>query len=147
MSPQMKNAPVYFTIAQVRFNPILSLSTFVPAIQEKFRKHGFAGFKKAVAMTFAFSPAATKEAEGEVPPAQPLERFIFADTENIQNFVLEHGALSFQSTRYEVFEKFRGELMKGVELLDEIVGGLSFVERIGLRYLDAVMPREGDELS
>lgn len=146
MSAQMKNAPVYFTIAQVRFNPILSLSTFVPGIQESLRKRGFPDFKKAVAMTFAFAPVANKEAESQVPPAQPLERFIFADTENTQNFLLEHGALSFQSTRYEVFEKFRAELMKGVELLDQTVGGLSFVERIGLRYLDAVMPREGEEL-
>jgi uncharacterized protein (TIGR04255 family) len=142
----MKNAPVYFTIAQVRFNPILSLPSFIPGIQENFRKHGFADFKKAVAMTFAFAPVVSKEAESQVPPAQPLERFIFADTDNTQNFLLEHGALSFQSTKYEVFETFAAELMKGVELVDQMVGGLSFVERIGLRYLDAVMPRDGEKL-
>ena len=147
MSPRMKNAPVYFTIAQVRFNPILSLATFIPGIQENLRKHGFADFKKAVAMTFTFPPVVNKEAESQVPPAQPVERFLFADTENTQNFILEHGALSFQSTKYEVFEKFSDELMKGVELLDQMVGGLSFVERIGLRYLDAVVPRAGENLS
>ena len=53
MSSRMKNAPVYFTIAQIRFNPILSLQSFVPGIQESFRKHGFADFKKALTMTLA----------------------------------------------------------------------------------------------
>ena len=147
MSRQMKNAPVYFTIAQVRFNPILSLSTFIPGIQEDFRKHHFADFKKAVAMTFAFAPVVNKETENQVPPAQPLERYVFSDTANTQNFLLEHGALSFQSTRYEAFETFVAELMKGLELMDQMVGGLSFVERVGLRYLDAVIPREGEVLS
>jgi uncharacterized protein (TIGR04255 family) len=146
MSRQMKNAPVYFTIAQVRFNPILSLSTFIPGIQEDFRKHNFADFKKAVAMTFAFGPVVNKETENQMPPAQPLERYVFSDTANTQNFLLEHGALSFQSTRYEVFETFVAELMKGLGLLDQMVGGLSFVERVGLRYLDAVIPREGETL-
>jgi uncharacterized protein (TIGR04255 family) len=104
MTRQMKNAPVYFTIAQVRFNPILSLSTFVPGIQENFRKHGFADFKKAVTMTFNLVPLAGGESGNQMPPAQPVERYIFSDTENTQNFLLEQSALSFQSTKYEVFE-------------------------------------------
>ena len=146
MSRQMKNAPVYFTIAQVRFNPILSLSSFIPGIQEDFRKHQFADFKKVVAMTFAFAPVVNKESENQMPPAQPLERYAFSDTANTQNFLLEHAALSFQSTRYEVFETFVAELMNGLGMLDQMVGGLSFVERVGLRYLDAVIPREGETL-
>jgi uncharacterized protein (TIGR04255 family) len=36
--------------------------------------------------------------------------------------------------------------MDGLGLLDRMVGGLSFVERVGLRYLDAVIPREGETL-
>ncbi len=145
---QMKNAPVYFTIAQVRFNPILSLSTFVPGIQENFRKHGFADFKKAVSMAFSLAPLVSGESGNQMPPpAQPLERYMFSDTGNTQNFLLEQGALSFQSTKYEIFEKFVAELLEGLEVLNKMVGGLSFVERIGLRYLDAVIPREGENLS
>lgn len=147
MSRQMKNAPVYFTIAQVRFNPILSLSTFIPGIQEDFRKHGFTDFKKAVAMTFSFGPLASGQQENQLPPPQPLERYIFADVGYTKIFHLEHGALSFQSTRYEVFETFVAELMKGLEVVNKMVGGLSFVERVGLRYLDAVTPKEGETLN
>lgn len=146
MSSQMKNAPVYFTIGQIRFNPILSLSTYIPGIQENFRKHGFADFKKVVTMAFALSPGGGKDSEGQISPPQQLERFVFSDIANTQNFQLEQGSLSFQSTKYEVFPAFAAELMKGLGVINEMVGGLSFVERVGLRYLDAVMPREGENL-
>jgi uncharacterized protein (TIGR04255 family) len=146
MSRPMKNAPVYFTIAQVRFNPLLSLSTFIPGIQEDFRRHGFPDFKKAVAMAFSFGPVVSGQPENQLPPLQPLERYMFSDTGNTKFFLLEQGALSFQSTKYEVFETFVAELTLGLEVLNKIVGGLSFVERVGLRYLDAVMPREGETL-
>ena len=33
MGTPLKNPPVYFTVAQVRFNPILKLAEFLPAIQ------------------------------------------------------------------------------------------------------------------
>ena len=146
MSSQMKSAPVYFTIGQIRFNPILSLPTFVAGIQDNFRKHGFADFKKAVTMTFAFSLGANKDSESQIPPPQPVERFVFSDISNTQNFQLDQGSLSFQSTKYEVFETFAGELMKGFQIVNEMLGGVSFVERVGLRYLDAVMPKQGETL-
>jgi uncharacterized protein (TIGR04255 family) len=123
MSSQMKNAPVYLTIAQVRFNPILSAPTFIPGIQDNFRKHGFSDFKKAVTMTFAFSPASNKDSESQMPPPQPVERFLFSDISNTQNFQLDQGSLSFQSTKYEVFERFATELTKGLQMVDKMVGG------------------------
>jgi uncharacterized protein (TIGR04255 family) len=72
---------------------------------------------------------------------------MFSDAGNTKIFHLEHGALSFQSTKYEVFEAFVTELMNGLEVLNKMVGGLSFVERVGLRYLDAVVPKDGETLS
>jgi uncharacterized protein (TIGR04255 family) len=144
MSSRMKNAPVYFTIAQIRFNPILSLQSFIPGIQENFRKHGFADFQKALAMTLTVN---LKDSASQSPTSTPLERFIFSDIANTQTFVLEQNAISFQSTKYEVFETFTAALMKGLHVMNDVVGGLMFVERVGLRYLDAVMPRHGENLS
>jgi uncharacterized protein (TIGR04255 family) len=97
-------------------------------------------------MTFAFSPGGNKDSESQMPPPQPVERFVFSDISNTQNFQLEQGSLSFQSTKYEVFGKFASELMKALQLVNEMVGGLSFVERVGLRYLDAVIPKQGESL-
>jgi hypothetical protein len=38
MSAKMRSAPVYFTIAQVRFSPILTLDTYAPQIEERLRR-------------------------------------------------------------------------------------------------------------
>jgi hypothetical protein len=87
------------------------------------QKHGFSDFKKAVTMTFAFSPASNKDSESQMPPPQPVERFLFSDISNTQNFQLDQGSLSFQSTKYEVFERFATELTKGLQMVDKMVGG------------------------
>ncbi len=75
----------------------------------------------------------------------PVERYSFSNLDNTMNFLLEESSLAFQATEYHTFEVFAGHLLQGLELLDKTVG-LSFIERIGVRYLDAVMPREGETL-
>ena len=45
MGTPLKNPPVYLTLAQVRFNPILKLVDFLPSIQESFRHAGYPDFE------------------------------------------------------------------------------------------------------
>jgi uncharacterized protein (TIGR04255 family) len=116
MGTKMGSAPVYFTIAQARFNPILTLDTYAPQIQERLRKEGFPDVKKG-----------------------------FDNMERNSGFILDQGALSFQTTEYDVFESFSLLFLKGLQAVNEAVG-LSFTERIGVRYLDAVFPKSGESL-
>ncbi len=44
MGEKMKNAPVYFTIAQVRHNPVLRLGAYADEIQDRMRKAGYPDF-------------------------------------------------------------------------------------------------------
>ncbi|MDD5037616.1 MAG: TIGR04255 family protein, partial [Methylococcaceae bacterium] len=60
-------------------------------------------------------------------------------------FLLLQDALIYQTTQYRGRDAFFAELHKGLEVVHEVVG-LDFVERIGLRYLDAVMPGEEETL-
>jgi len=146
MGKMMKSAPVFFTVAQVRFNPILSLSNYVPAIQEHFRRHGFPDFKKGVTMTFNLTPLVQEQKnEAQASGPVPIERYVFSNLDNTLNFILEQSSIAFQATEYQTFEVFGGHLLQGLELLNKTVG-LSFIERIGVRYLDAVMPRESETL-
>lgn len=144
MGQKMKNAPVYFTIAQVRFNPILSLETYLPSIQESFRKLGYEDFKTTIVTAFNLVIAASGDGSTqEIPPTQKVLRYTFANMESTRGFILEQNALSFQATDYDQFETFSGALMEGLDLLNKAVG-IGYTERIGVRYLDAVYPR-GDE--
>ena len=44
MGKALKSPPVYFTVAQLRFNPILQLGEYLPAIQEAFRRARYSDF-------------------------------------------------------------------------------------------------------
>lgn len=146
MGRKMKSAPVYFTIAQARFNPILSLETYAPQIQDRLRKEGFPDFQKAVLATINLNANVAPTSEGGAPPQLPMTqtpRFMFGNMERTSGFILDQGALSFQTTEYDVFETFLEAFLKGLQGVNEAVS-LSYTDRIGLRYLDAVFPKSGE---
>jgi uncharacterized protein (TIGR04255 family) len=148
MGRKLRAAPLYFTIAQVRFNPILSLESFAPQIQERLRKDGFPDAQKAFLATINLNVNISPSSEGNPPPPLPMAqtaRFLFGNMERTSSFILDQGALSFQTTEYDVFETFLEVFLKGLQAVNEAVS-LSYTDRIGLRYLDAVFPRSDETL-
>ena len=148
MGQKLKNAPVYFTISQVRFSPVLSLKTYMPDIQEHLRKAGYPDFKQSFTVAFNLAIITGGEPKQETPPPFPLpaERYVFSNMENNRGFILQQNALSFQTTDYDNYQILLSEFLKGLEIVHKAVG-LNFSERIGIRYLDAVDPKEGEDLS
>lgn len=148
MSAKLKNAPVFFVLGQIQHNPLLSLEGYVPTIQESMRKQGYPGFQRSARVAFNLNQAMSK---GNGAPAEmPTERveiFEFTNLDATSGFVMTANALSFQTTDYHHFEAFWAELSKGLSILSTAVGGLNFVERLGLRYLDAVVPRAEESLA
>lgn len=142
MGAPLKNPPVYFTVAQVRFNTLLKLVDYLPSIQEGLRKAGFPAFSthSSVAIQIAIQ-------DGQ-PVPQPVarEQYIFANAAQTHSFVLSTDSLTFQSTNYGTYELFSSAFIKGVGLVHDVVT-LDFTDRVGLRYLDHVFPRAGDDLS
>ena len=71
MSPPLKSPPVYFTVAQIRFNAVLTLADFVPAMQESMRREGFPDFNQQQTVVLEISGSST--------PPEPLrqDRFTF----------------------------------------------------------------------
>jgi len=146
MGTKMKTAPLYFTIAQVRFNPILSLEAYAPQIQERLRKAGFPDAQRAFLATINLNVNVAPSSEGGPPPQLPMvqtARFLFGNMERTSSFILDQGALSFQTTEYDVFETLLESFLNGLQAVNEAVN-LSYTDRIGLRYLDAVFPKSGE---
>jgi uncharacterized protein (TIGR04255 family) len=146
MGQKMGSAPVYFTIAQVRFNTLLALDSYAPTIQESLRKEGFPDFQKGVVATFNLNLAATPDGVPAQVPVGQSARYIFASMDKTAAFILDQGALSFQTTEYDVFETFSATFLRGLDILHNAVN-LSYSDRIGFRYLDAVFPKKGESLS
>lgn len=143
MGQKMKSAPVYFTIAQVRHNPIIRLGAYAPDIQDRMRKAGYPDFEKGVAMAFTHAPQLAEAQQQQPPAVEAIERLMFFNTDRTKGFIVEQNALSFHTTEYETFESLTDEFMRGLSIVDECVT-LAHCERIGLRYLDAVVPSGGE---
>jgi uncharacterized protein (TIGR04255 family) len=78
------------------------------------------------------------------PTVTPQSRYLFGDIAGRTFFVLEMNSLSLQTTAYDTFETFSKTLVKGLTILHGALR-LDFVERIGLRYLDAIQPTKDNE--
>jgi uncharacterized protein (TIGR04255 family) len=145
MAGKMTNAPVYFAIIQARFNPILALDSYAPQIQERFRKHGFPDVQKGVLATLNLNLTAPGEGSPSQVPVAQTTRYAFYNMNRTYGFILDQGALSFQTTEYDSFDNFSVEFRRGLQAVHEAVE-LSYTDRIGFRYLDAVFPRENETL-
>jgi uncharacterized protein (TIGR04255 family) len=82
---------------------------------------------------------------GDEQPMQQSERYVFGNEERTEMFLLDPNGLTFQTTRYRTFEALLQTFMPRMENLTRVLG-LSFSDRVGLRYLDAVMPSPGEDL-
>lgn len=54
--------------------------------------------------------------------------------------------MTFQTTHYETFDPFLSAFLRGLEIVHKHAE-LSFSERLGVRYLDAVVPSQGEDVT
>ena len=144
MGTKLTNAPVYYTVVQVQFNPILDLEGYIPAIQPKMREARFPDYKKEVFQQLVLPFGGAGQGQMAAPTLTPQSRYHFGDIAGRSLFLLETNTLSFQTTSYDTFETFSETFLKGLGILHNALH-LDFVERIGLRYLDAIQPSKDGE--
>jgi uncharacterized protein (TIGR04255 family) len=141
-----KNPPVVYVIVQVRFSPVVSLDLYIPAIQEHFRLNGFPAFARRLNFQIgAVLPPPPSDPQDISPAAIPMERmvaYVFSNREQNQSFVLDQNGLTFSVTDYEDFSWFLALFLQHLKKITEVVK-LDSSERIGLRYVDAVLPKQG----
>ena len=141
MGRRLQNPPVYCTLVQVRFNALLKLGEYLADVQERFRKAGFPAFTQGQSVVVRLAW------QDDEPAQQPMARpqYVFGNSQRTHAFVLTSDSLALQSTDYGTFELFSSTFLKGLASMHEAVE-LNLTERIGLRYLDHVVPRAGDAL-
>jgi uncharacterized protein (TIGR04255 family) len=143
---KLKLAPVYFTVVQVQFNPIEEMGNYLNNIQPAFRRLGFPDFKTQAFQKVIF-PIGIVDGGNVVPPSIASQsRYSFGNIDGTESFTLETNSLAFQTTSYDVFKTFSNKFLEGLSILHSAIE-LSFVERIGIRYLDAVQPSVEETLA
>lgn len=140
--PKMRLAPVFYTLVQVQFNPIAQMSDYVARLQERLRRTGFPDYRSENQVGLLIRRL--DEPQPDVQSQQHM-RWSFTNTQRTEGYLLLSDALVFHTTAYDTFEGFLQKIIDGLKLVHEIVE-LAYVERIGLRYLDAVLPINDDTL-
>ena len=146
MTRKMTRAPVFFAIVQARFNPILALDSYAPQIQDQLRRHGFPDAEKGHLATMNLNLTSLPGNGAPQVPVSQTTRYTFRNMERTAGFVLDQGALSFQTTEYDVFPDFSTQFLDGLQAVHDAVD-LNYTDRIGFRYLDAVFPTPGESLA
>jgi uncharacterized protein (TIGR04255 family) len=143
MGKKMANAPIYFAIAQIRFNAILALEQYIPAIQDSLRRAGYPDFQKMFVAALNINLGSGRDQA--LPAIQPQARYSFLDRQRTSGFILDQTVLTYQATSYDTFDPFLDAFMLGTGVLNQHAE-LNYLDRIGMRVLDAVVPREGETL-
>jgi uncharacterized protein (TIGR04255 family) len=142
LTPKMSLAPVFYTLAQVQFNPIAQMSDYVARLQERLRRSGFPDFRAENQLGLTIRRL--EELQPDVQQQQQI-RWSFTNAQRTEGYLLFSNTLVFHTTAYDTFVNFLQKTVSGLNLVHEVVE-LAYVERIGLRYLDAIVARDGDTL-
>jgi len=130
-----RNPPIAYVVAEVVISPHYSLQNHLPAIQQELR----APFPRT-----AEAQALRLEIMGTESMPQPQFDKVWQlySGDNYLGAYLSPRALALHTTRYKHYEDFAqalGLLLRAVEN-----SGLgAYVERIGLRYVDYLLPSDG----
>lgn len=140
MREKMSNAPVYYALAQARFNPVAAMAKYVDEVQDILRRDGYILFDPQQGTLLKLTAV-----PGQSPTEPQLERttsWLITKGDRSSGFILSATSITFHTTHYETSSEFMPELLRGLKAVHEVVG-LDHISRLGLRYLDAVLPQPG----
>lgn len=129
---KLSKAPVAYALVHVKFSPILSLANHVPAIQEKLRTEYP---RYAVGQLAQFRIGVDGRPEMGVAEQQ----WDFNSKNNDSGIRLTTGSFIYHCTKYSTFEDFLKAAASALTIVNE-AAGITLVERIGVRYIDLVVP-------
>jgi uncharacterized protein (TIGR04255 family) len=137
---RMAKPPIFYTVAQIVFNPVLDMGDYVPKFHARIRKD-FPEFRheelRKIQLNVA-DPAST-----EVMSSSAVPRWSFSNLRQTSGYVLRTDSIAFHTTAYETSAEFSAATARGISLVNDVIG-LSYVDRVGFRTLDAIVP-EGDQ--
>jgi uncharacterized protein (TIGR04255 family) len=142
MGVKLRSAPVFYTLVQFKFNSIAQMADYAPSVQEKLRRRGYPDYRQESMMSINIRRP--DDPQPEVQNTQQ-KRWSFTNAKGTEGYLLFPDALIYHTTDYDTFETFSKKALDGLALVHEIVE-LSYIDRIGLRYLDSISPKAGEKV-
>ncbi len=131
----LSKSPLVLVLSQVRFSPLMAMSSYIAAIQDRLRQSGY--------------PLNSSVEVQEFPIAQPGARstvrphWEFLSKDQTTSVIVNEGFVVVQTTTYDDFDAFLARTLDAVEIVATAVGGL-LIQRVGLRYVDLIRPNPGE---
>jgi uncharacterized protein (TIGR04255 family) len=133
---RLSHSPLVLVLCQVRLAAIRDMASYVPKIQDRLRREGFPVDLSREIQEVTLQP------EGPVQAGRRLH-WEFRTLDEQWSIIVSEQAVVLQTSAYTDFDEFLRYLTLAMGAVDELVGDL-VVERVGLRYVDLVRPREGE---
>jgi uncharacterized protein (TIGR04255 family) len=135
--PKLKlaNSPLSLVLCQVRFSPLMAMADYIAKVQDQLRRSGYPLNESTSIRELQLGPAGAATRE--------RVHWEFMAKDRRSSVVVTEGFVVLQTTAYDDFESFVEQLKTVVSTVDQTVGGL-LVQRVGLRYVDAIVPQEGE---
>lgn len=134
------NAPLALVLAQVRFDP--EIDTEYKVVAERLKAalgERFPAMKAVRQVAFVFGPGPARESN---PSENEVGRELRSD-DNRCALRLQDGVMTYTTSLYEDSQHFLAEWRSMLDCLCE-AGGVK-VQRLGLRYVDFIIPASGKE--
>jgi uncharacterized protein (TIGR04255 family) len=132
---KLANSPLSLVLCQVRFSPLMAMADYIPKVQDQLRLGGYPVNASAPVRELQLGPGGAT--------ARDRVHWEFMAKDRRSSVVVTEGFVVLQTTAYDDFETFIDQLKTVVSTLNTVVGGL-LVQRIGLRYVDAIIPAKGE---
>lgn len=142
MGTKLSMAPVFYTLAQFKFNPITQMSEYIPGLQDHLRRIGYPDFRQDTLLSINIRRA--DEPQPEIHNIQQ-NRWCFTNAKGNEGYLLLSDSLVFHTTAYNTFDDFVMKSLDGLDLVHKAIE-LSYIDRIGLRYLDLISPRAKEKI-
>ena len=137
----LSRQPLVLVLCQVRFSTV-QVGDYIPKIQEEFRRKGFPIERAGKVQQLILAP-------GGGAPIQSVEqqRWEYRTRDECWSILVMPDSVVLQTTAYERFEGFAEQLRHSVDTVFAKTehDRLGVVHRVGLRYIDAVRPRTGED--
>lgn len=129
-----RNPPLAYVVAEVQFSPYYQLGNHVAEFQAAIRDR-FPRTHEANVLRL--------EVQANAPIAQQEKAWRFFSENQRLGIDLSARHIAFHATEYEDFPEFSETLALVLRALDRTIPGL-FVNRLGLRYIDYILPKAGE---
>ena len=133
---RLTKSPLVLVLCQVRITSIRDMAAYIPKLQDLLRREGFPVDVSGEVVELAFG------AEGSAQQ-QRRAHWEFRTFEEDWSIIVGESAIVIQTTAYSSFDDFLNRLSIGMATVDAVVGNL-VVERVGLRYIDAISPQPNE---